>query len=216
MKKQIIILSFLSMGLINCEKSKSIEDVRVDAQNFKQKLLQEKSVGKTFLELFGVSEQKQLKSLTFGEAIPVVLYDGKNVKKLFDIFNRQSISYYILPCKIDLKVVCLAYFGTISSSYPIITPAYCSVLKNGGTANVNGSIVKVGLNHNEVYFEMIYTDMSEFDIGVIKYNNELYGISLRNSYYSEKGFQLIEGKGYTLKTIQQIVEKNMGQKTIIE
>jgi hypothetical protein len=214
MKKQIILVTFMLIGLTNCENPKSIEEVRVDAQNFKQQLLQVKSFGKTFLALFGVTDQKQLKSLTFGEAIPVVFYNNKNIETTFDWLNKQSASYYLLPCIIDSKVVCLAYFSTTGSSFPVATPISCSVLKNGGTASINGKVVPVGLNHNKVYFEMVYTDMLEFEIGILKYKDELYGIPLRNSFMSEKGFQLTEGQGYTFKSIQQILEKNLGKNKI--
>lgn len=212
MKKQILLIFIILVGLTACEKVKSSEDVKIEAEAFKQKLIHVKGLGKTFLDLFGVSEQKQLKSLTIGESIPVITFDNQKLGEdnFQDRFEDQSIAYYIIPYMINSQVVCWAYFSSTTGSIPFaMTPVKCSVLKKEHIyASIGGSSVPVGL---KLHIFGDYTDMTEFDIGIYKYKDEFYGISLRDSFFSEKekAYQLKNGKSYTLQTIQQILKKNL-------
>jgi hypothetical protein len=217
MKKQILLIVIILLGLTNCKKVKNNKDIKVEAVAFKQKLINVKGFSKTFLELFGISEQKQLKSLTVGEPLPILLFDSENFNEN-DFSNNLEVrlaSYYIVPYMIESKIVSWAYFSSTGGDTPsIIIPADCSVLKNGGTASINGGNVPVGLDHNKVYLDWVYTDMSEFDIGIYKNNGEFYGISLRDSFVSKKDgtYALMKGYGYSLQTIQQILKKNASNK----
>jgi hypothetical protein len=213
MAKQFILSLIILIEFLGCEKIKTKEDVKTEAEAFKRDLINTKNIGPTFLRLFGVKDKSELNNLEVSEPIPVLCFNSEKLNINFN--NEKNFSYYLVPYTIKSKIVSMAFFciREIGSKKPGgIIPFDCGTIlkEDRNYAYITGYSSPIPIGVNPIF---IYTDFSEFEVEVYKHNNELFGFSRKNSFVSEKGYQLIKNQGYTLKTIQEILEKNMGQKT---
>ncbi len=216
MKKQKLLIGFVMVIITafytRCNNTKSAEDIKKDAESFKQSMQNEKELCPTFLKLFGVSNQNQLDSLTIGKPIPfmpIELNDFNNLDSLIYKVNNPKISLYEVPFEIKDTQVSSGFFSVSSSS---ITPSI--ITQNCGNILVNhpSYIVVDGKNVPlalplDIETIIHLSDFEEIEFGIIKFEDKVYLLSFRDSFELENGdFQFEKGKGYSIESVYKLLK----------
>jgi hypothetical protein len=215
----IILIVILFSGCSDPVKQSTADDVAKGAEIFRQNLLKEK-VSPDFLHTLGLTNQQQIAKLTtMGKPIPVIEVDFSRTTTLDSLaeiaFNPQ-VDFFLVPNLLDSTQVSVSYYRTTTKSTTAALISNCGdvlvkernrqflTLPNGGGTFPVG-VVTLG---------NILTDFEQIDIQAFKTKDNLYFISLMDSFYNEKedNYQLQTGKVYGVEDVRQIFKNNLDMK----
>jgi hypothetical protein len=215
----IILIVILFSGCSDPVKQYTADDVAKGAEIFRQNLLKEK-VSPDFLHTLGLTNQQQIAKLTTtGKPIPVIEVDFSRTTTLDSLaeiaFNPQ-VDFFLVPNLLDSIQVSVSYYRTTTKS------TTAALISNCGPELVGESKRKyVELPNGGGTFPVgmatlgnILTDFEQIDIQAFKTKDNLYFISLMDSFYNEKedNYQLQTGKVYGFEDLRQIFKNNLDMK----